>query len=704
MAKRRRRDREEKDRDEKPVPPPIPLPPEALPPGVDPVQVEPPDIFQRGKALLARIIGPAKNPFDPKIFHKLSLVAFLAWVGLGADGLSSACYGPQEAYHVLLEHGDQGLAILLALAMAFTIWVISKSYMQIIEHFPSGGGGYVVASKLLGDGAGVVSGCALVIDYVLTITISVAAAVDAMYTPWPWMPAWERLLTGTLLIGVLILLNLRGAKESVMLLTPIFLLFLLTHALLIGVAVGTNLEQFQPILTENARTVADHGSSWAGLLTLVALFLRAYSLGGSSFTGIEAVSNGVAVLREPRVETGKKTMRYMALSLSLAVSGLLVAYLLVDIRPEPGKTFNGILAERVMGGWTWGMLPVGRILVLTTLFSAAALLLVAAQAGFLDGPRVLGSMAIDSWVPRRFQLLSERLVMKDGIVLMGLASLAVLFYTKGSVSTLAVMYSINVFITFTLAQLGMCRHGLKARHADPSWGRALGWNVVGLVLTSGILLVTIYEKFPEGGWVTLLITGVCVAFCVFTRRHYRSVEKLLRRLDQALTMPELPVPEEAPAPDPARPTAVLLVSGFNGLGIHSFYSIQQTFPDYFGNFVFVSVGVLDASRFKGQDEVANLRRATEDSLRKYVELCHRLGRPASYRFVVGTDVVAEIEDLARELQKEHGRPVFFAGRLIFQKENVLTRLLHNHKVDALQRRLSFSGMPMVVLPIRAMSR
>jgi amino acid transporter len=663
---------------------------------------EQPDFWQRTTAFLKRLIGPALNPFDPKIFHKLSLVAFLAWVGLGADGLSSACYGPQEAYKVLLDHNEKGLAILLAAVMAFTIWVISRSYMQIIEHFPSGGGGYVVASKLLGSGAGVASGCALVVDYVLTISISVAAAVAALYSPWPWMPGWERVLTGMLLIAALILLNLRGVKESVTLLTPIFLLFLVTHALLIGAAIGSNIQQVQPTLVENAQAVAGHGASWVGLFALAAVFLRAYSLGGSSFTGIEAVSNSVSVLREPRVETGKKTMRYMALSLSLAVAGLLIAYLLIDLKPVEGKTFNAILAERVMGAWQWGPFPIGRILVFGTLLSAAALLLVAAQTGFLGGPGVLASMAIDSWVPRRFQLLSERLVMKDGILLMGLASLGILYVTRGDVSLLAVMYSINVFITFTLSQLGMCRQGWSLRAVDPSWRKGLSWNVLGLAMTAGILVVTVCEKFPEGGWGTLCITGACVGFCIFTRRHYRSVEKLLKRLDQALVMPDLPLPEAPPQPDADKPTAVLLVSGFNGLGVHAFYSVQQMFPNYFGNFVFVSTGVLDASKFKGQAEVQNLERATEEGLARYVALCHRLGRPASYRFSVGTDVVGEVEGICQTLQKEFGRPVFFAARLVFQQENALTRMLHNHKVDAMQRRLSFNGMPMVVLPIRAM--
>ena len=349
------------------------------------------------------------------------------------------------------------------------------------------------------DGPGLVSGSALVVDYVLTITISVAAAVDAIYS-FSWMPPHGQVLLGSLLILTLILLNLRGIKESVTLLTPIFLLFLVMHALLIGAAIGLNVHKIQPTLVDNAHRIADHSRTMLDMLVLVGVFLRAYSLGGSSFTGIEAVSNSVSVLREPRVETGKKTMRYMALSLSLAVAGLLISYLLIDLKPFETKTFNAILAEHVMAHWRCGAFPLGLTLVGLVLFSEAALLLVAAQTGFLGGPGVLGSMAVDSWVPRRFQLLSERLVMKDGILMMGIASLGLLLYTGGRVTDLAIMYSINVFITFTLSQLGMCRHWWQERSQGGRWRGRLFWNALGLSLTAGILVITVVEKFGEGGF------------------------------------------------------------------------------------------------------------------------------------------------------------------------------------------------------------
>src|SRR6516164_3973620 len=178
------------------------------------------------------IIGPPRDVRDPGIFRSLSLIAFLAWVGLGSDGLSSSCYGPEEAFLALGPH--QYLAIFLALLTALTVFVISASYSQTIDLFPSGGGGYLVATKLLGHGAGVVSGCALVIDYVLTISVSIASGADAIFSFMPvsmlWLKFWVCLLVVLFMVGM----NLRGVKESVISLLPVFLAFVVMHLWLVG--------------------------------------------------------------------------------------------------------------------------------------------------------------------------------------------------------------------------------------------------------------------------------------------------------------------------------------------------------------------------------------------------------------------------------------------------------------------------------------
>ena len=415
------------------------------------------------------------------------------------------------------------------------------------------------------------------------------------------------------------------------------------------------------------------------------------------------MSNGLPILREPRVQTGKKTMLYMSVSLAFTAGGILLCYLLLDVHHVPGQTLNAVLIERLAGGWHIGGLHIGNAFLLITLLFEGALLFVAAQTGFLDGPRVLASMAVDSWVPHRFYQLSDRLVTKNGTLMMGAAALAILFYTEGAVRLLVVLYSINVFLTFTLSQLGMCAHWWQVREQEPLWLRRLAINGIGLVLTSAILVVTVSMKFAEGGWVTTVITSGLIVTCLWIRRHYNQATESLERLDSILTaVPAVPKATPPPPCDPKLPTAVLLVTGYNGLGIHSFLSIPRLFADHFKQFIFVSVGVIDSSRFKGIDEVEHLKETTEEFLRRYVTFVESQGLRADYRLKLGTETIDLLVDLCLQVSKEFPKAVFFSGKLIFAEETFLTRLLHNQAALTLQRRLQFAGLQTVVLPIRAL--
>ena len=627
-------------------------------------------------------------------------MAFLAWVGLGADGLSSACYGPEEAFLAL--GADRFLAPFLVLATAITVFVISASYSQIIELFPTGGGGYLVASKLLGPRAGVVSGSALVVDYVLTIAISIASGADAIFSFLPLEFQKLKLITEAAVIGLMIVLNLRGVKESVTFLVPVFLGFIFTHTLVILWGVWAHAGSIPAIAVDTGRETLD-GLRTQGLWVIMGLFLHAYSMGAGTYTGIEAVSNGLPILREPKVQTGKKTMLYMATSLAFTAGGILLCYLLVGVVHHEGRTLNAVLIEQLTGNWRIEGLPIGHGFLLFTLICEGALLFVAAQAGFLDGPRVLASMAVDSWVPHRFYQLSDRLVTKNGTVMMGAAALAILFYTHGDVRLLVVLYSINVFLTFTLSQLGMCRHWWQERGKESRWQWRLAINGLGLMLTSSILVVTLSMKFTEGGWVTALITSGLIFTCFWIRRHYDRAAESLQRLDDILTAVPANPSLSNPSPlDPNAPTAVLLVTGFNGLGIHSFLSIPRLFAGHFKQFIFVSVGVIDSNRFKGVAEVEHLKQSTEEFLKKYVAFVQAQGLKADYRYVLGTDTIDLLVELCQSVAKEFPRAVFFAGKMIFQEETFLTRLLHNQAAMTLQRRLQFAGLQTIVLPIRAM--
>jgi hypothetical protein len=650
------------------------------------------------------VLGPPKDVEEPHAFHKLSLIAFLAWVGLGADGLSSSAYGPEETFRQLGEH--RGLAVFLAFAMIATVAIISYGYSRIIEQFPSGGGGYLVASKVLGGAAGVTAGSALLVDYVLTITISIAAGADAIFSflPADWHVYELPVSFGG--VAVLTLMNLRGVKESVTAIAPIFALFIATHAVLLLVAIGGHIPEL-PAVTGEVRGQVSETLSLLGLFGMLKLMMHAYSLGGGTYTGIEAVSNGVGIMREPRVETAKRTMVLMATSLAITASGLLLSYLLWNVRPVEGKTMNAVLLDAVAGGWSLAGIPVGHVFVILSLVSEGALLFVAAQAGFVDGPRVMANMAVDSWLPHRFAALSERLTMRNGIMLMGGAALAALLYTRGQVSKLVVMYAINVFVTFSLSNISMSVFWLRRRREEPEWARHLPAHLLAAGLCLLILAVTVTQKFLEGGWLTLLITAGLIAFCFAVKRHYNLVARAVARLDA-----ELPGPDEAPdmypfpladaagTLEPGKPIAVLFVGGYSGLGRHALLTLLRKFPGYFSGVVFVTVAVVDSDVFKGATELPALEERTRNALKGYERFAATLGLAARSEYSVGTEVAVEAEQLALGLVHWYPNVMFVAGQIVFEEDTGWNRLLHNETAFLIQQRLQHNGVPMIVLPVQ----
>lgn len=650
---------------------------------------ETPSLLQK---IIRAVIGSPKHLKDPHLFHKMALIPVLAWVGLGADGLSSSAYGPEEAFRALGEHTY--LAVFLGLATALTVFIISYAYSRIIEHFPAGGGGYIVATHMLGEKAGVVSGSALLVDYVMTITISIASCCDAVFSYVPKSLHHYKVPVACALTVMLIVLNIRGVKESISVLAPIFMIFVVSHILMLSYGVLTHVDKCAPLVC-NVQVGLKHDLSSIGVFGILLLFVRAYSLGGGTYTGIEAVSNGLQIMREPRVQTGKRTMLYMATSLAFTAGILFLCYSLVGVKPMEGKTLNAVLADSLFGNW-----PMGNWISSITIFSEGALLLVAAQAGFVDGPRVMSNMAIDSWFPHRFAALSVRLTMRNGILLMGISAIALLFYTGGSVSALVVMYSINVFITFSLSQLGMSKFFIQRRKEDAQWVRHLSVHLVGLLLCVTILAITTYEKFAEGGWMTLLITSVVIGLCYLIKGHYVRVRQGMKELDETLLDVPLSSHGEPPAIDRSAATAIQLVSGFSGFGVHTLFSILSTFPKTYRNVVFVSVAMIDSGSFKGAEEVEALEDSVKAGLEKYVAMAHKLGFAAEYRTALSTDVVESAVELCKQVADEFPRSTVFTGQLTFRLEKFYHRLLHNETAFAIQRRLQWDGLTTVIMPIR----
>lgn len=655
-----------------------------------------PSLFRRVKYFF---MGKARDVSDPEIFHKMSLIAFFAWVGLGSDGLSSSCYGPEEAFLSLGHHTSLG--IFVAIGSVLTIFIISASYSQIIELFPSGGGGYLVASKLLSPGAGMVSGCALLIDYVLTITLSIASGADALFSFFPAsMLHWKMTVAVTGLL-VLTWLNMRGVKESVLPLVPVFMIFIVTHAFIIIYSFAGHTQGIPELVSSTAADIRST-STELGTMGMILLILRAYSMGAGTFTGIEAVSNGIPILREPKVKTAKHTMHYMAFSLAIMVFGLMVSYLLFGVEHIPGKTLNASLLYKVTASWG----SPGYIFVMVTLFSEALLLFVAAQTGFLDGPRILSNMALDRWAPTRFSALNDRLVTQNGVLIMGVASLALMLYSAGSVRFLVVLYSINVFVTFTMSQLGMVRHWWQVRSADSKWKHGMLINSIGLMLTSFILVSVVILKFHEGGWFTIIVTGSLVAVAVYIKNHYTRTFGLLSKFNTLLDIEKIeeesgkPLKKRKPSFKAKGDTAVLFVNGFTGMGLHSLFAIIRMFRGRFKNFVFVQIGVVDSGTFKGEDEIEKLKENTHHELERYITFMAKHGYYAECEFSIGVEIVDESFSVAQGILKKYPGAVFFAGQLVFPEDTFLSRFLHNYSAFALQRRFYRQAIPFIILPMR----
>ncbi len=643
------------------------------------------------------LFGKTLDPFKPGLFKHVALISLFAWIGLGADGLSSSCYGPEQAFLALGVHTS--LSVYVALGIVISIFIIALGYNQVLELFPGGGGGYRIASNLLGPHCGVVSGAALIVDYVLTIAISLASGMDAIYSFLP--PSWlaSKLLIELLLTLGLILLNLRGMKESIQVLLPIFMGFVITHFILISYGIGAHASHLASVFHQNLNSnqnLGGHLSSTVGLLVTTAFVLHAYSLGSGTYTGLEAVSNNVNKLAEPRIRTGKLTMIYIAISLSIVAGGITLLYLLWNAAPVPGQTLNAVVFEKILGESNWGHAG----LIITLLFEGG-ILLVAANTGFLAGPAVLANMAQDNWLPRKFRLLSSRLVTSNGIIVFGVCAMVVLLLSRGMVDWLVVLYSINVFITFTLTLFGLSVHWIRHRQAaSPHWLRKLVMATIGFVLTGSILIITIASKFTSGGWVSLFITLLVIGFCYAVKRHYNQVGKTLKVLEKDLA-PTLKVQHfEPPLMDHQAPTAFILIDNNRAVGMHTLFWIIRHFGRYFKNYVFLSVGQVDVENFRGEEELNKMRENVSANLDYFTTYCHQHGLPAKSYSAYGADVMEQLHKLSLQVRAEFSNPIFFAGQISFEHDTWFKRLLHNGMAYNFQRKLHSEGAQILLLPMR----
>jgi uncharacterized membrane protein len=432
----------------------------------------------------------------------------------------------------------------------------------------------------------------------------------------------------------------------------------------------------------------------------MALLVRAYGLGGSTYSGVEAISNNVQLLAEPRIRTGRVTMSYVAFTLAFTAGGLVLLYSLWDVQPQPGSTLNAAVFEQVLSQLPLG--PQGRGALLTlTLGLEAAILFVAANSMLIFAPSLLANMAADSWLPHQFRNLSLRLVRQNGVVFVGVFALAVLYATRGDLTTLVAFYSINVFLSLALAKAGLLRYWWERRSNQRRWWVHLLVAALALAMALIILGVTLAERLSEGSWATICLTLVVLLACLRIRAHYTWVSERRRELDSQFALPQ----EELAAAVPVdrfedAPTIVLLTTDHWGPAIHTLLWIQRLFPKHFRNVVFLSVIEFDARAMGAREALSGREQRLHRALSQLEAFCAKFGLSASHLVGYGTDPVLELERLVKDTMSRTPDCVCFANKLILPPGRRLAEWLHNQTALGLQRRLHAEGMPLMILPIR----
>ena len=443
--------------------------------------------------------------------ERLSKIKALAI--LSSDALSSVAYGGEAAMRVLLYAGVAALALTLpiSIAIALLLIIVATSYQQTIRAYPSGGGSYIVAHENLGVIPGLVAGAALLIGYVLTVAVSIAAGVDALVSAFPLLQRWDMALT----IGAVVLItvmNLRGVRESgsVFMFPTYVFVFSIFGMIAFGlyrlVAGGISYQPVEP-------------GPLAGMQPLTwFLVLSAFAKGCSAMTGTEAIANAVPAFHAPESRNARVTLGMMAGLLATMFVGISFLVVQIGIVPDPNesKTVLSELTRAIVGdGWYYYLVQ----------FATALILLLAANTSYTGFPWLLRVMARDSYVPRWFGMRGDRLVFSTGIAALALASIVLLLVFGSSVDKLLPLYAIGVFTAFTLSQSGMVVHWLKGGEANRI--RSATINGVGAV-TTGIATVVIgLTKFGEGAWMVIVVAPVLVGLFLAVNTHYRAVVKQL---------------------------------------------------------------------------------------------------------------------------------------------------------------------------------
>jgi amino acid transporter len=512
-----------------------------------PLASVPQDTLGRYLAGFKRVIIGSPFATSQAIRERLTKVKALPI--FASDALSSSAYATEEILIMLALAGSGALADALPISAAIVLLlaIVTLSYRQTIRAYPSGGGAYIVAHENLGRGPGLAAAAALMVDYVLTVAVSIAAGMAAITSAMPGLYDL-RVLIGVAVVGLFTLGNLRGVRESGTLFAAPTYFFVLAMGTMIvvglikvvtGNAPGSLLHGAPP----RQEVVASQG------LTLF-LVLRAFASGSAALTGVEAISNGVPAFKPPESQNARATLATMACILAFLVLGVTYLSTRYGLVPQHEETIVSMLGREILGK---------NALYYGYQAATALVLFMAANTSFADFPRLSAILANDRFMPRQFAFKGDRLAFSHGIVLLAAAASLLLVVFAGNVTRLIPLYAVGVFVSFTLSQSGMVRHWWRLR--DTGWRRSLVINCVGAATTAVVAAIIASTKFTHGAWISILLMLALMLMFVLIRRHYAWFEEEMRVGDGVLPSPIL---RTAPAePLPLRGHVVLPVAAID---------------------------------------------------------------------------------------------------------------------------------------------
>ncbi len=461
------------------------------------------------RILIGRPLATSEEPHERlNIFTGLAVFA--------SDNISSSAYATEEIMRVLVLAGAGVLALTMpiTLAIVLVLAIVVISYQQTIRAYPSGGGSYIVASDNLGPLAGLTAAGALLVDYVLTVSVSIAAGVAALTSIFPGLFDY-RVAAGVGFVVLLTLGNLRGIRESGTIFTaPTYVYLLAIYGLLayglFRFATGT-LPEYQP---PSEWLQAEHGTEALSVF----LILRAFSAGSVALTGTEAVSNGVPAFKPPEWRNARIVLIAMGTCFGSIFLGMSFLAGQLGIVPDPTEE------QTVVSQLTSLLVGAGSPFHYLVQVSTALLLVLAANTAFADFPRLASILARDRFVPRVFQFRGDRLAFTGGIVLLAVVAGVLIVAFGGSVTNLIPLYTVGVFVAFTLSQSGMVRHWWKLRDEDPGWRWRAAINGVGAATTGIVAIEVAISKFALGAWMVLVLVPILIGIMWSVRQHYTRLE------------------------------------------------------------------------------------------------------------------------------------------------------------------------------------